>query len=59
MMQGTPEELACQFLSNYVDAPREELQMLDITQGLTALLQGVVAETVRVMNDEQSPEVLH
>ena len=59
MMQGTPEELACQFLSHYVDAPREELQMLDITEGLTAHLQGVVAETVRVMNDEQSPEVLH
>ena len=45
-MNESPDQLAKEFLRNYIDAPEEELINLEITQGLAGLIAGVVLETV-------------
>ena len=51
-MNESPDQLAKEFLRNYIDAPEEELINLEISQGLAGLIAGVVLETVKVMRQE-------
>ena len=55
--KATPEELAVQFLANYISLPAEEISELDITEGLTFLITQVIIETTKLGNPEM--RVLH
>ena len=48
--KATPEELAVQFLANYISLPAEEISELDITEGLTFLITQVIIETTKLGN---------
>ena len=54
---ATPQELAVQFLANYISLPADEISELDITEGLTFLITQVIIETTKLGNP--SLRVLH
>ena len=54
--EASPQELAVQFLANYISLPAEEISELDITAGLTFLITQVIIETAKTGNQSR---VLH
>lgn len=52
-MTQTPEELAVNFLSNFIDAEAEELESLNITQALSELIFSLVQETATILHKEE------
>jgi hypothetical protein len=52
-----PHQLAVMFLSNFINAPQEELDKMDITFALSGLIAQVVSETVDIINKDK--RVLH
>jgi len=56
LSEPTPQELAVQFLANYISLPTEEISELDITVGLTFLITQVIIETAKTGNQAR---VLH
>ena len=52
-----PHQLAVMFLSNFINAPDDELGEMDITFALSGLIAKVVSETVDIVNEHK--RVLH
>ena len=52
-----PHRLGVMFLSNFINAPDDELDTIDITFALIGLIAKVVSETVDAVNE--SKRVLH
>ena len=52
-----PHRLAVMFLSNFINAPDDELDTMDITFALSGLIAKVVSETVDAVNENK--RVLH
>jgi len=52
-----PHRLAVMFLSNFINAPDDELDKMDITFALSGLIAQVVSETVDIVNKDK--RVLH
>ena len=52
-----PHRLAVMFLSNFINAPDDELGKMDITFALSGLIAKVVSETVDIVN--QDKRILH
>lgn len=52
-----PHQLAVMFLSNFINAPDDELDKMDITFALSGLIAKVVSETVDIVNEHK--RILH
>lgn len=52
-----PHQLAVMFLSNFINAPNDELDKMDITLALSGLIANVVSETVDIVNEHK--RILH
>ena len=52
-----PHQLAVMFLSNFINAPDDELGEMDITFALSGLIANVVSETVDIVNEHK--RILH
>jgi len=51
--ERTPQELAVDFLSNFIEGNPDEIGQLMITHALSALICQLVQETVTVLHDEK------
>ena len=53
-MDNSPEQLAALFLSHFIDVPMEEIESLEITRALSALLHRIAAETVQAIENSET-----
>jgi hypothetical protein len=51
--EQTPEELAVNFLSNFIEGDLEEIERLTITHALSDLICHLVQQTVTVLYEEE------
>ena len=50
--EKSPEDIAVFFLSQFIDAPVEELQELEITRALSELIYAIAEETLLLLSKE-------
>ena len=63
LLENGPEDLAIEFLSNFIDVEeREELRCMEMTQALARMFAALVAQTLQYKQREpepDTPKVLH
>ena len=59
LLEGGPEELAVQFLSNFIEISEDEIRELDMTRALANMLSALVAQTLAFHFDNKEKIVLH
>tara|TARA_Y100000310_G_C20507046_1_gene726941 strand:- start:797 stop:988 length:192 start_codon:yes stop_codon:yes gene_type:complete len=59
LLEGGPEELAVQFLSNFIEVSEDEIRELDMTRALANMFSALVAQTLAFHFDNKEKIVLH
>lgn len=54
LTENSPEQLAALFLSHFLDVPLEEIESLEITRALSALLHRIAEETVQAIENSEA-----
>ena len=59
LLENGPEELAVEFLSNFIEVDESELRHLEMTQALARTFAALVAQTLAFHIDKKEKIVLH
>ena len=59
LLENGPEELAVEFLSNFIEVDESELRHLEMTQALARMFSALVAQTLAFHVEKNEKIVLH